>query len=113
MADVFPVNTRFADGGDPAPVLVLPREVDEISEIISEIEPEPSGMPILIKNYLRLVSEQIRSGSGGRRATDPNVDRMRIINEEIDRISHTATRYLKERRDCIIVSSVSCIYGIG
>ena len=34
--------------------LVLPSAVRDISEIISEIEPEPSGMPILIKNYLRL-----------------------------------------------------------
>ncbi|MEE8435386.1 MAG: GNAT family N-acyltransferase [bacterium] len=34
--------------------LVLPRDVADISEIISEIEPAPSGMPILIKNYLRL-----------------------------------------------------------
>ena len=34
--------------------LVLPRDVGDISDIISEIEPEPSGMPILIRKYLRL-----------------------------------------------------------
>lgn len=35
------------------------------------------------------------------------------INEQIDRMRHAATRALFERRDCIIVASVSCIYGIG
>ncbi len=35
------------------------------------------------------------------------------INEQIDRMRHAATRAVFERRDCIIVASVSCIYGIG
>ncbi|NCC23250.1 MAG: excinuclease ABC subunit UvrB [Alphaproteobacteria bacterium] len=35
------------------------------------------------------------------------------INEQIDRLRHAATRALFERRDCIIVASVSCIYGLG
>ncbi len=35
------------------------------------------------------------------------------INEQIDRMRHAATRALFERKDCIIVASVSCIYGIG
>ncbi len=35
------------------------------------------------------------------------------INEQIDRMRHAATRALFERRDCIIVASVSCIYGLG
>jgi len=35
------------------------------------------------------------------------------INEQIDRLRHAATRTLFERRDCIIVASVSCIYGLG
>src|ERR1700730_14691719 len=35
------------------------------------------------------------------------------INEEIDKLRHAATRALFERRDVIIVSSVSCIYGLG
>jgi flavodoxin len=35
------------------------------------------------------------------------------INEQIDRMRHSATRSLLERDDCIIVASVSCIYGIG
>ena len=35
------------------------------------------------------------------------------INEQIDRMRHSATRSLFERRDVIIVASVSCIYGIG
>ena len=36
-----------------------------------------------------------------------------IINEQIDRLRHSATRSLVERKDTIIVASVSCIYGIG
>ena len=35
------------------------------------------------------------------------------INEQIDRMRHSATRALLERRDVVIVASVSCIYGIG
>src|SRR5436309_7698252 len=35
------------------------------------------------------------------------------INEEIDKLRHAATRSLLERRDVVIVSSVSCIYGLG
>ena len=38
---------------------------------------------------------------------------MQVINEHIDRLRHSATRSLMERDDVIIVSSVSCIYGIG
>jgi excinuclease ABC subunit B len=36
-----------------------------------------------------------------------------LINDEIDRLRHSATRSLFERSDCIIVASVSCIYGLG
>ena len=35
------------------------------------------------------------------------------VNEQIDRMRHSATRSLLERDDVIIVASVSCIYGIG
>src|SRR5206468_10863390 len=35
------------------------------------------------------------------------------INDEIDRMRHSATRSLFERRDVVIVASVSCIYGLG
>ncbi|MDQ3068648.1 MAG: excinuclease ABC subunit UvrB [Acidobacteriota bacterium] len=46
-------------------------------------------------------------------ATDSYIDKEAIINEEIDRMRLSATRSLFERRDVIIVSSVSCIYGLG
>ncbi|MGH7340133.1 MAG: excinuclease ABC subunit B, partial [Candidatus Rokuibacteriota bacterium] len=36
-----------------------------------------------------------------------------LINDEIDRMRHSATRSLMERRDVVVVASVSCIYGIG
>ena len=45
--------------------------------------------------------------------TDTYIEKESSINEQIDRMRHSATRALLERRDAIIVASVSCIYGIG
>lgn len=45
--------------------------------------------------------------------TDTYIEKDSMINEQIDRMRHSATRALLERRDCIVVASVSCIYGIG
>ena len=45
--------------------------------------------------------------------TDTFIEKDSAINEQIDRMRHSATRSLLERRDVIIVASVSCIYGIG
>jgi len=45
--------------------------------------------------------------------TDTYIEKESTINEQIDRMRHSATRALFERRDVIIVASVSCIYGIG
>ena len=45
--------------------------------------------------------------------TDTFIEKTAAINEEIDRMRHSATRALLERRDVIIVASVSCIYGLG
>ena len=45
--------------------------------------------------------------------TDTYIEKESSINEQIDRMRHSATRALLERRDVIIVASVSCIYGIG
>jgi excinuclease ABC subunit B len=45
--------------------------------------------------------------------TDTFIEKESSINEQIDRMRHAATRALLERDDCIIVASVSCIYGIG
>ena len=45
--------------------------------------------------------------------TDTYVEKEASINEQIDRMRHSATRSLLEREDVIIVASVSCIYGIG
>ncbi|HNT57457.1 MAG TPA: DEAD/DEAH box helicase family protein, partial [Syntrophales bacterium] len=46
-------------------------------------------------------------------ATDTYIEKDSSINEDIDKLRHSATRSLFERRDVIIVASVSCIYGIG
>ena len=46
-------------------------------------------------------------------ATDSYIEKEATINEEIDRMRLSATRSLFERRDVIIVTSVSCIYGLG
>ena len=45
--------------------------------------------------------------------TDTYIEKDASINEQIDRLRHSATRSLLERGDVIIVASVSCIYGIG
>ena len=45
--------------------------------------------------------------------TDTYIEKESSINEQIDRMRHSATRAILERRDTIIVASVSCIYGIG
>ena len=45
--------------------------------------------------------------------TDTYVEKESSVNEQIDRMRHSATRSLLERDDVIIVASVSCIYGIG
>ncbi len=46
-------------------------------------------------------------------STDTFIEKEALINDEIDRLRHSATRSLFERRDCIVVASVSCIYGLG
>src|SRR5947209_7158106 len=45
--------------------------------------------------------------------SDTYIEKDSSRNEEIDRMRHSATRSLFERRDVIIVASVSCIYGLG
>ncbi len=45
--------------------------------------------------------------------TDTFIEKDSAINDEIDKLRHSATAALAERRDVIIVSSVSCIYGLG
>ncbi len=45
--------------------------------------------------------------------TDTYIEKDSAINEEIDRLRHSATSALFERRDVIVVASVSCLYGLG
>ncbi len=45
--------------------------------------------------------------------TDTYIEKDAMINDDIDRLRHSATRAVLERRDTIVVASVSCIYGIG
>src|SRR5216117_2032599 len=45
--------------------------------------------------------------------TDTYIEKDSAINDEIDRLRHSATQALLERRDVVIVASVSCIYGLG
>lgn len=46
-------------------------------------------------------------------STDTYIEKDAAINDEIDKMRHSATKALLEARDCIIVASVSCIYGLG
>ncbi len=45
--------------------------------------------------------------------TDTYIDKDALINDDIDRLRHSATRAVLERNDTIVVASVSCIYGLG
>ena len=46
-------------------------------------------------------------------STDTFIEKDSSVNDEIDRMRHSATSWLSERRDVVIVASVSCIYGLG
>ena len=46
-------------------------------------------------------------------STDTFIEKDSSVNDEIDRMRHSATAWLSERRDVVIVASVSCIYGLG
>lgn len=46
-------------------------------------------------------------------STDTYIEKDSSINDEIDKLRHSATAALSERKDVIIVASVSCIYGLG
>ena len=46
-------------------------------------------------------------------STDTYIEKDLAINDEIDKLRHSATCSLSERRDTIVVASVSCIYGLG
>lgn len=46
-------------------------------------------------------------------STDTYIEKDSAINEEIDKLRHSATAALTERRDVVIIASVSCIYGLG
>jgi len=46
-------------------------------------------------------------------SADMYIDKEATINDELDKLRMSATRSLFERRDVVIVASVSCIYGIG
>src|SRR5262249_15205092 len=45
--------------------------------------------------------------------SDTYIEKDAQINEELDKMRHSATRALFERRDVVVVASVSCIYGLG
>lgn len=45
--------------------------------------------------------------------TDTYIEKDSSINDEIDKLRHSATSALMERKDVIVVASVSCIYGLG
>src|SRR5215470_5148028 len=45
--------------------------------------------------------------------SDTYIEKDALINDEIDRMRHSATKAVLERRDVIVVASVSCIYGLG
>ena len=71
--------------------------------------------PLLPEQRRRVLRQLLRllPARGLRPATDTYIEKEATINDEIDRMRLSATRSLFERRDVIIVASVSCIYGLG
>ena len=73
---------------------------------VQKLLPEQCG------RIFRLLLRLLPAGSYVPR-TDTFIEKDSSVNEQIDRMRHSATRAVLERDDVIIVASVSCIYGIG
>ena len=97
------------DRGDPAPRHHPRPEQDAGRPALRRVQgllPRERGR--ILRLLLRLLPAR-----GLRARSDTYIEKESQINEQIDRMRHSATRALLERDDVIIVASVSCIYGIG
>ena len=103
----FMMASVIADVNKPtlilAPNKVLAAQlVNEMREFLPQ-----NSVEFFVSYYDYYLPESYRSTS------DTYVDKVVQINEDIDRMRHSATRSLLERNDVVVVSSISCIYGLG
>lgn len=101
MANVIAVSNR--------PALIMVHNKTLAAQIYSELKsmfPE-NAVEYFVSYYDYYQPEAYIS------RTDTYIEKDSSINEQIDLLRHSATRSLIERRDVIVVSSVSCIYGLG
>ena len=92
------------------PALILAPNKTLAAQLYGEFK---SLLPRQRGRVLRLLLRLLPAGGLRAAHRTPISRRNRSINEQIDRMRHSATRALLERDDVIIVASVSCIYGIG
>ncbi len=91
------------------PTLVLAPNKVLAAQLVNELKEflPDNAVEFFVSYYDYYLPEAYRS------STDTYIDKVVQINEDIDRMRHSATRSLLERRDVIVVSSISCIYGLG
>jgi hypothetical protein len=97
------------DRGDAAPALILAPNKTLAAQLYGEFR---SFFPDNAVEYFVSYYDYYQPEAYIPR-TDTYIEKDSSINEQIDRMRHSATRALLERDDVIIVASVSCIYGIG
>ena len=82
-------------------------EVQELMMVPKNIVSPQSNKPVM-----GIVQDTLL-GSRGFTRRDTFIEKDSSVNDEIDRLRHSATASLLTRRDTIVVASVSCIYGLG
>ncbi len=92
------------------PAIILAPEQDARRAALRRVQ---GLLPRQRRRVLRQLLRLLPARSLCRPRTDTYIEKESQINEQIDRMRHSATRALLERDDVIIVASVSCIYGIG
>ena len=95
----------IAEAGRPALVLAHNKT------LAAQLSASPRSYSRRTRRVLRLVLRYYSPSNIAR--SDTYIEKDSSRNEEIDRMRHAATRALFERRDVLIVASVSCIYGLG
>ena len=96
-------------GGPSAPALILAHNKTLAAQLYHEFKSFfPQNAVEYFVSYYDYYQPEAYIPAG-----DLFIEKEATINEELDKLRLSATRSLFERRDCIIVSSVSCIYGLG
>lgn len=103
----FTIANVIADQNKPALVIAHNKTLAaQLAQEYREFFPE-NAVHYFVSYYDYYIPEAYMPG------TDTYIEKDADINEEIDRLRHASTQSLLTRRDCIIVASVSCIYGLG